>query len=106
MISEKLENNHDASVLAGLPAIAYRETIESRVSGGNIPVQFMKAVRNGIRDGLQEGALAGYPVVDLHLDILDGAAQPRTQPTRRSGWQRSRPSAKRCEEPCRCSSSL
>ncbi len=52
-------------------------TLESLVSGGNIPPQFMKAVRHGIQDGLREGVLAGYPVVDLHVDILDGAAHAR-----------------------------
>ena len=52
-------------------------SIEDLVSGGNIPVQFMKAVRNGIRDALQEGVVAGYPVVDLHVDILDGAAHDK-----------------------------
>ncbi len=52
-------------------------SIESLVSGGNIPPQFMKAVRNGIQDGLRQGVLAGYPVVDLHVEILDGAAHAK-----------------------------
>ncbi len=51
--------------------------IENRVGGGNIPPQFMKSVRLGIHDGLREGVLAGYPVVDLHVDILDGAAHAK-----------------------------
>ena len=52
-------------------------SIESLVSGGNIPPQFMKAVRHGIHDGLRDGVLAGYPVVDVHVNILDGAAHSR-----------------------------
>lgn len=52
-------------------------SIENRVAGGNIPLQFAKAVRNGIEDGLREGVLAGYPVVDVHVDILDGAAHAK-----------------------------
>jgi elongation factor G len=52
-------------------------SIENLVSGGNIPLQFLKAVRNGVREGLQEGVLAGYPVVDVHVDILDGAAHEK-----------------------------
>jgi elongation factor G len=52
-------------------------SIENRVSGGNIPLQFVKAVRNGVQDGLMEGVLAGYPVVDVHVDILDGAAHAK-----------------------------
>jgi elongation factor G len=49
-------------------------SIANLVSGGNIPLQFLKAVRNGVEEGLQEGVLAGCPVVDVHVDILDGAA--------------------------------
>jgi elongation factor G len=52
-------------------------SIENLVSGGNIPLQFLKAVRNGVQEGLQEGVLAGYPVVDVHVDILDGAAHEK-----------------------------
>jgi elongation factor G len=52
-------------------------SIDNLVSGGNIPQQFLKAVRNGIQEGLQEGVLAGYPVVDVHVDILDGAAHEK-----------------------------
>ncbi|PWU14035.1 MAG: hypothetical protein C5B50_18075 [Verrucomicrobia bacterium] len=52
-------------------------SLETLVSGGNIPQQFLKAVRNGIQEGLQEGVLAGYPVVDVHVDILDGAAHEK-----------------------------
>src|SRR5215510_10450579 len=36
-------------------------SIENLVSDGNIPLQFLKAVRNGIQAGLREGTLAGYP---------------------------------------------
>lgn len=52
-------------------------SIENLVTGGNIPLQFLKAVRNGVQEGLQEGVLAGYPVVDVHVDILDGAAHEK-----------------------------
>src|SRR6185436_19851536 len=51
--------------------------IENRVTGGNIPLQFVKAVRGGIQEGLREGVLAGYPVVDVHVDIIDGAAHAK-----------------------------
>jgi elongation factor G len=52
-------------------------SLENLVSGGNIPLQFLKAVRNGVQEGLHEGVLAGYPVVDVHVDILDGAAHEK-----------------------------
>jgi elongation factor G len=47
--------------------------VENRVSGGNIPAQFISAVRKGIDDALRSG-VNGYPMVDVQVSILDGAA--------------------------------
>jgi elongation factor G len=47
-------------------------TYESKVVGGAIPKEFMNAVFNGVKESVLNGVIAGYPVVDLHIDILDG----------------------------------
>lgn len=49
-------------------------TIENRVTGGSIPSHFISAVERGIRNAAQTGVLAGYPLVDARVQILDGAA--------------------------------
>ncbi|GAB4170034.1 MAG: elongation factor G [Roseiflexaceae bacterium] len=43
------------------------------VVGGAVPRQFIPAVEQGVRDALQRGVLAGYPVVDLRVTLLGGA---------------------------------
>ncbi len=48
-------------------------TIENLVKGGNIPGEFIKPVENGLKEAAMTGVLAGYPVIDLHIDILDGS---------------------------------
>jgi len=48
--------------------------IESCVKGGNIPSHFIGAVERGIAEAAQTGVLAGYPVVDATVRIVDGAA--------------------------------
>jgi elongation factor G len=48
-------------------------TIENKVVGGRIPKEYIKPVENGIREAAQTGVLAGYPIVDFHVDILDGS---------------------------------
>jgi elongation factor G len=48
-------------------------TIENKVKGGNIPAEFIKPVEQGIEEAAGTGILAGYPIVDLHVDILDGS---------------------------------
>jgi elongation factor G len=47
---------------------------ESAIRGGAIPAHFIPAVRAGCEEAAQSGVLAGYPVVDLHVRLLDGQA--------------------------------
>jgi elongation factor G len=47
--------------------------VQNRVSGGGIPSQYIGAVERGIFGALRDGA-HGYPVIDVRVDILDGAA--------------------------------
>ncbi len=51
-------------------------TIEDKVTGGRIPREFIPAVEKGLREAAQTGILLGNPVVDLHIDILDGSHHP------------------------------
>jgi len=40
--------------------------------GGSIPYNFMPAVEKGVRQAMEEGVVAGYPVVDLRCVVYDG----------------------------------
>jgi elongation factor G len=42
------------------------------VKGGAIPHNFMPAVEKGVRLAMEQGVLAGYPVVDLKVTVYDG----------------------------------
>ncbi len=44
-----------------------------RVKGGTLPKQFVPAVEFGIKEAMETGVLAGYPVVDLKATIYDGS---------------------------------
>ncbi len=48
-------------------------TFESKVVGGNIPKEYIPAVEAGIKGAMQSGTLAGYPVVDVKVTLLDGS---------------------------------
>jgi elongation factor G len=48
-------------------------TVENKVVGGNIPKEYIKSVEKGLREAAQTGVIAGFPVIDLHIDILDGS---------------------------------
>ncbi len=47
-------------------------TIDNKVVGGSIPKDYIGAVKAGIEQATINGNVAGYPVVDLHVDILGG----------------------------------
>src|SRR3981189_2223297 len=43
------------------------------VKGGRVPKEFIPAVKKGVDEALQEGVLAGYPVVDIKVTLTDGS---------------------------------
>jgi len=49
-------------------------TYANRVTGGEIPKDFLGACETGIRESLTNGVILGYPVVDLHVDLLGGSS--------------------------------
>jgi elongation factor G len=44
-----------------------------KIRGGVIPAEFIQSVDKGIRKTLEKGILAGYPVVDVRVVLLDGS---------------------------------
>jgi elongation factor G len=46
------------------------------VKGGTIPQQFIPAVEKGVRQVLEAGAIAGYPMQDLRVIVHDGKTHP------------------------------
>jgi elongation factor G len=43
------------------------------VKGGRVPREFIPAVKKGVDEALQDGVLAGYPVVDVKATLFDGS---------------------------------
>ena len=48
-------------------------TFSSSVVGGNVPKEFWPAVEKGFASMMQEGVLAGFPVLDVEVELFDGA---------------------------------
>jgi elongation factor G len=46
------------------------------VKGGSVPRNFIPAVEKGVRDFLDVGTLAGYPIIDLRATLDDGSSHP------------------------------
>jgi len=46
---------------------------ESRIVGGTVPKEYIPGVEKGLRSILGAGVLAGFPVVDLKVSLVDGA---------------------------------
>ncbi|OPX24111.1 MAG: translation elongation factor G [Planctomycetales bacterium 4484_123] len=48
----------------------------SQVRQGAVPTEFIPAVEEGVRDAATSGPLAGYPLVDIAVTLLDGKHHP------------------------------
>jgi len=107
---DRMSRRFGVSVDTGLPRVAYRETVGSkinceykhkkqtggagqyghvfleieplaeeefvfadRVVGGSVPKNFFPAVEKGVREALESGPLAGYPVVNIKVTLTDGS---------------------------------
>ena len=46
---------------------------ESKIVGGSIPKEYVPAVDAGIREALEGGVVAGYPIVDVKVQLIDGS---------------------------------
>ncbi len=44
----------------------------NKIKGGNIPSEYIPAVKKGIEEALENGVKAGYPMVDMRVTLVDG----------------------------------
>src|SRR6476469_1705026 len=44
-----------------------------KIVGGKIPKEYIKPIDEGIREAMGSGVLAGYPVVDVRVELIDGS---------------------------------
>ena len=45
----------------------------NEIKGGRIPTEFIPAVEAGVEEALQSGVKAGYPMVDVRVELVDGS---------------------------------
>ncbi len=46
---------------------------EDRIVGGVVPREFIPSVEKGVREAMETGVLAGYPMVDVKVKLVDGS---------------------------------
>lgn len=46
---------------------------ENKTVGGSIPKEYIPAIEKGVREVLESGVIAGYPVVDVKVAVMDGS---------------------------------
>ena len=46
---------------------------EDKIVGGKIPRECIKPIDEGIEEAMNSGILAGYPVVDVKVELIDGS---------------------------------
>jgi len=46
---------------------------EDKITGGSIPREFIGPVEQGIKEAMNTGVLAGYPLIDVKVELIDGS---------------------------------
>jgi elongation factor G len=46
---------------------------EDKIVGGSIPREFIGSVEQGVKEALETGIIAGYPVIDVKVELVDGS---------------------------------
>lgn len=64
----------EVEVRPGEPGSGF--VFEDKITQGRIPREYIPAIEKGIREALQTGILAGYPVVDIAVRLVDGSYHP------------------------------
>ena len=60
----------DYRIKPGEPGSGYK--FESTVVGGNVPKEFFPAIEKGFESMMEEGPVAGFPVLDVEIELFDG----------------------------------
>ncbi len=68
----KGQYGHVVLELEPLPAGGKIQFVNA-IKGGVIPREYIPAVEKGVREAIENGVLAGYPVVDVKVTLLDGS---------------------------------
>jgi elongation factor G len=46
---------------------------ENKIIGGTVPTEYIPAVEKGVKEAAEGGVLAGYPVTDIKVQLIDGS---------------------------------
>lgn len=68
------QDGHVFLDMAPLPDKEFEFT--ETIFGGAVPKQYIPAVEKGVREAMQEGILAGYPVTNIKVNLADGSYHP------------------------------
>jgi elongation factor G len=55
----------------GQPASGFE--FVSKIVGGTVPKEYIKPIEDGIREACESGILAGYPLIDIKVTLIDGS---------------------------------
>jgi len=48
-------------------------TFQNKIVAGSVPREYIPAIERGVIEGMEEGVLAGYPMIDVNVSLVDGS---------------------------------
>ncbi len=67
---------HYGDVLLKVSPLEKGFQFDKEIKGESIPRHFIPAIKKGVENSLKDGSLAGYPLIDLKVTLLDGSFHP------------------------------
>ena len=79
IIIDRLKREFKVECNQGKPQVNYKEgglQFVNKVTGGNIPKEFIPSVQKGFENAMKNGILGGFPMDSLKVELLDGSFHP------------------------------
>src|SRR3989337_214187 len=74
----RIKSNHETgqTIISGMGELQLEvlvDRMKSEIKGGAIPSEFISPIEKGVKEKMENGILAGYPMVDIKVAVYDGS---------------------------------
>ena len=71
----RVSTNHETgqTIIAGMGELGAGYEFVNKIVGGVVPKEYIPSIDKGIQEALNSGVLAGYPVEDVKVELIDGS---------------------------------
>ena len=76
VLVDRMKREFSVIATTGAPQVAYKEEgfeFKSEIKGGAIPQEYITPIEKGVKEKMENGIMAGFPIVDMKVIVYDGS---------------------------------